>query len=294
MDRRDFLRFLAALPLLQVGSAWGKRAPVDLVVAHGPDPSLLLPQAFEALGGMRRYVRRGDVVLIKPNMAWDRGPEYAANTNPRVVAALVRLALDAGARRVKVFDHTCEDPRRVYRRSGIMEAAKRAGAEVSYVNPRRFRRVMIGGEVLKEWEVYQDALEVDRIINVPVLKHHSLARLTMGMKNLMGLIGGKRSQLHWRLGESLADLAAFFKPDLVVLDATRVLLAGGPQGGNMRNVRRMDTIVIGKDQVAVDTWGARIFGIEPEEVSCIPIAHRRGLGEMDLRRVRTKRIGDVP
>ena len=294
MDRRDFLRFLATLPLLQVGSAWGKEAPVDLVVARGPDPSRLLSQAFEALGGMGRYVKRGDVVLVKPNMAWDRRPEYAANTNPQVVAALVRLALDAGAKKVKVFDHTCEDPRRVYQRSGIMEAAKRAGAEVSYVNPRRFRRVRIGGEVLGEWEVYQDALEVDRIINVPVLKHHSLARLTMGMKNLMGLIGGKRSQLHWRLGESLADLAAFFKPDLVVLDATRVLLAGGPQGGNLRNVRRMDTIVVGQDQVAVDTWGARIFGIEPEEVSCIPIAHRRGLGEMDLRRVRTKRIGDVP
>ncbi len=288
MDRRSFLKFLLLSALLPWEQGLASGRP-DLVIAKGP-PEEALTAALEALGGMGRFISRGDVVLVKPNMSWDRPPRFAANTNPEVVAAVVKLCLDAGARKVKVFDHSCDDPRRVYRRSGIMQAAKGAGAEVYYVEPGRFRRVRIGGEVLKEWEVYGDALEVDKIVNVPVLKHHSLARLTMGMKNLMGLIGGRRAQLHWQLSEALADLAAFFRPQLVVLDATRVLTAGGPQGGSLNYVKEMDTVVVGTDQVAVDACGARLFGLDPEEVGCIPAAHRRGLGEMDLRRVRIKRL----
>lgn len=288
MDRRAFLKFLLLSALLPWKEALASRGP-DLVIAKG-HPKEALAAALEALGGMGRFISRGDVVLVKPNMSWDRSPRFAANTNPEVVAEVVKLCLEAGARKVKVFDHSCDDPRRVYRRSGIMEAAKAAGAEVYYVEPGRFSRVRIGGEVLKEWEVYRDALEVDKIVNVPVLKHHSLARLTMGMKNLMGLIGGRRAQLHWQLSEALADLAAFFRPQLVILDATRVLVTGGPQGGSLRYVKEMDTVVVGTDQVAVDACGAHLFGLHPEEVGYIPAAHRRGLGEMDLNRVRIKRL----
>ncbi|RLA81520.1 MAG: cytoplasmic protein [Deltaproteobacteria bacterium] len=289
MKRRDFLKFLMFSPVILRTGAWAEGQP-ELVVASGGGPEGLVRRAVEALGGMGKFVKRGDRVLVKPNMAWDRGPQYAANTNPRVVAEVVRLCLEAGAREVLVLDNSCEDQRRVYKRSGIAEAAQAAGAKVPFVDPRRFRKVRIGGKVLKEWEVYREALEVDRIVNVPVLKHHSLARLTMGMKNLMGLIGGRRAQLHWQLGEALADLAAFFRPQLVVLDATKVLTKGGPQGGNLKFVKAMGMVVVGSDQVAVDAMGARLFGLEPEEISYVAAAHRRGLGEMDLRKLRIKRV----
>jgi hypothetical protein len=212
LTRREVLKlFLAGAgaaltpwPWRTIASA-ATASPHDLVISHGTSPSTITGAAIQALGSMGRFVSRGDVVLVKPNIGWDRTPEQAANTNPEVVATLVRLCLGAGAKEVKVFDHPCEDPRRCYVRSGIMEAAKAAGAKVSYVDERRFRKLDIKGEVLPSWEVYQEAVEVDKVINCPILKHHSLARLTMGMKNLMGLVGGDRSRLHWHLNQ--ADLA---------------------------------------------------------------------------------------
>lgn len=262
----------------------------DVAIARGPSPAQITQAAIEALGGMSRFVSRGDIVLVKPNIAWDRDPQLAATTNPQVVAELVRLCLEAGAKEVRVFDHTCEDPRRCYVTSGVMAAAKGAGAKVSYVEERKFRRIDIKGEALKSWEVYQDAVEVDKIINCPILKHHSLARLTMGMKNLMGLVGGERSRLHWHLAEAIVDLASFFKPTLVVLDAVRILTANGPQGGSPKYVRKLDTVVAGKDQVAVDALGARLFGINPAELAHLSRAVTRGLGRLDLSRIRIKEV----
>jgi len=266
------------------------QSPPDLVISKGQSPGHITEAAIQALGGMGRFVSRGDVVLVKPNIAWDRTPEQAANTNPEVVATLVRLCLAAGAKEVKVFDHPCEDPRRCYVRSGIMEAAKGAGAKVSYVDERRFRKMDLKGEALQSWEVYQEAREVDKVINCPILKHHSLARLTMGMKNLMGLVGGERARLHWHLDEAIVDLAAFFKPTLVVLDAVRILTANGPQGGSLKYVKRLNTVAAGVDQVAVDAMGAKIFGIRPEEMDHLHIASKRGLGRMDLGKLRIKEV----
>jgi uncharacterized protein (DUF362 family) len=174
--------------------------------------------------------------------------------------------------------------------SGIMEAAKAAGAKVSYVDERRFRSMDIKGEALKTWEVYQEAVEVDKIINCPILKHHSLARLTMGMKNLMGAVGGNRARLHWHLDQAIVDLAAFFKPTLVVLDAVRILTANGPQGGSLKYVKRLNTVAAGVDSVAVDAVGAKIFGISPEEMNHLHIASERGLGRMDLGKLRIKEV----
>lgn len=265
-------------------------SPPDLVISHGTSPALITEAALQALGGMSRFVSRGNVVLVKPNIAWDRTPAQAATTNPEVVATLVRLCLTAGAKEVKVFDHPCEDPRRCYERSGIMEAAKGAGAKVSYVDERRFRKMDLKGEALQDWEVYKEAVEVDKIINCPILKHHTLARLTMGMKNLMGLIGGDRSRLHWHLDEAIVDLAAFFKPTLVVLDGVRILTANGPQGGSLKYVKQLNTVAAGVDQVAVDAIGAKIFGINPEEMDHLHIASKRGLGRMDLGKLRIKEV----
>ena len=265
-------------------------SPPDLVISHGTSPTTITEAAIRVLGGMSRFVSRGDVVLVKPNIAWDRTPEQAATTNPQVVATLVRLCLDAGAKEVKVFDHPCEDPRRCYVRSGIMEAAKGAGAKVSYVDERRFRKMDLKGEALKSWEVYQEAVEVDKIINCPILKHHSLARLTIGMKNLMGLVGGERSRLHWHLDEAIVDLASFFKPTLVVLDAVRILTANGPQGGSLKYVKRLDTVAAGVDQVTVDAIGAKLFGLHFEGMEHLHIASKRGLGRMDLGKLRIKEV----
>ncbi|OGP55521.1 MAG: cytoplasmic protein [Deltaproteobacteria bacterium RBG_13_52_11] len=295
MTRREVLKLLLAGAVL---TPWPWRAvcsaatqfPPDVVISRGTSPALITEAAVLALGGMGRFVSRGDVVLVKPNIAWDRTPEQAATTNPELVATLVRLCLEAGAKEVKVFDNPCEDPRRSYVSSGIMAAAKKAGANVSYMEERKFRRMEIKGEDLKTWEVYQEAMEVDKIINCPILKHHSLARVTMGMKNLMGLVGGDRGRIHWKLDQAIVDLAAFFKPTLVVLDAIRILTANGPQGGSLKYVKRLNTVAAGIDQVAIDAMGARLFGLQPKEMDHLRIASQRGLGRMDLTKLRIKEV----
>jgi uncharacterized protein (DUF362 family) len=198
--------------------------------------------------------------------------------------------LEAGAKEVKVFDNPCEDPRRCYVSSGIMAAAKGAGATVSYMEERRFRTMDLKGEALQTWEVYDEAVEVDKVINCPILKHHSLARLTMGMKNLMGLTGGDRARIHWHLDQAIVDLASFFKPTLVVLDAIRILTANGPQGGSVKYVKRLNTVAAGIDQVAIDALGAKLFGVPPEEMEHLHIASKRGLGRMDLANLRIKEV----
>jgi uncharacterized protein (DUF362 family) len=265
-------------------------APPDIVISKGTAPAQITEAAIRALGGMSRFVSRGDVVLVKPNMAWDRKPELAATTNPEVVATLVRLSLEAGAKEVKVFDNPCEDPRRAYVSSGIMAAAKGAGAKVSYMEERRFRQMDLKGEVLKTWEIYQEAMEVDKVINCPILKHHSLAGTTMGMKNLMGLTGGDRARMHWHLDQAIVDLAAFFQPTLVVLDAIRILTANGPQGGSLKYVKQLNTVAASTDQVAIDALGARLFGLRPADMAHLPVAVKRGLGHMDLTKLRIKEV----
>jgi uncharacterized protein (DUF362 family) len=292
MNRRTFIKtFSAGL----IGSSFFDPAdafsleaenPSILSVVKGTDPATVTAKAIEELGGMARFVARGDVVLVKPNMGWDRTPEQAANTNPVVVGALVELAYDAGAKKVKVFDYTCNSARRCYKKSGIADAAREAGADVFFVEDRKFKKQNINGEKLKEWPVYKEALEVDKIINVPIAKHHSLAGYTLSMKNFMGIIGGRRNLLHQKLDTNIVDLAAFFKPALTVLDAVRVLTANGPQGGNLKDVKTLNTVAASSDQVAIDAFGTTLFGKTAETFPHIQIAYSRGLGEKNLSKVR--------
>ncbi len=198
----------------------------------------------------------------------------------------MKLAYEAGAKKVKVFDYTCNSARRCYKKSGIAEAAREAGADVTFVEDRKFKKHNISGEKIKEWPVYKEALEVDKIINAPIAKHHTLAGYTLSMKNLMGIIGGRRNLLHQKLDTNIVDLAAFFKPALTVLDAVRVLTANGPQGGNLKDVKTMNTIAASRDQVAVDAFGATLFGKTADTFPHIQIAYSRGLGEKDLSKVR--------
>jgi uncharacterized protein (DUF362 family) len=264
--------------------------PVDLAVARGPSPSRTVRAAVDGLGGIGKFISRGDVVVIKPNIGWDRTPEYAATTNPEVVAALIGLCLEAGAKKVKVFDHSVNDARRTYKQSGIADAAAKAGAEVGYMDDRKYREMKINGQILKTWPIYAEVVEADKMINVPIAKHHSLSTLTLGMKNWMGVIGGSRGRLHQNIDECLVDLAAFFKPALVVLDAVRILTANGPQGGWLPDVKRLDTIVAGRDQVAVDAYGTTLFGMKEGTLGCVRIGQQRRLGSMNVSKMKIKRI----
>ncbi|MBI1387825.1 MAG: DUF362 domain-containing protein [bacterium] len=242
----------------------------------------LTRKAIEALGGMDRFIAKGDVVFVKPNIGWDRTPEQAANTNPDVVAAVVEMCLKSGAKEVHVTDNSCNEARRTFARSGIQTAAEKAGARVYFMDDRKLKKkAPINGKVLKEWEIYEDILKADKLINVPIVKHHGLSQATLSMKNLMGIIGGSRNQYHQDITNTLVDLAAFVKPDLIIIDAIRVLKANGPVGGNLDDVERKDVIAAGTDQVALDAFGAEQLGFKPEDIGYVAEAAKRGLGTMD-------------
>jgi uncharacterized protein (DUF362 family) len=252
-------------------------------------PAAAARRAVELLGGMGKFVRPGQKVVVKPNIGWDRTPEQAANTHPDVVAAVARMCLEAGAAEVIVLDRTCNDQRLCYRRSGI-EAAVEAIADrrVRIIHPdeRRYRSMAIpGGKVLTSWEFYEEALAADVFINVPVAKHHGLTVLTLSMKNVMGVAGGNRGRIHTDFDDKIVDLNLGRPSHLVVLDATRVLLAHGPQGGNLADVAYPGVVVAGTDVVAVDAYATRFFNKTPRDISHIVRAAERGLGTMDLARI---------
>jgi uncharacterized protein (DUF362 family) len=261
----------------------------DLALIQGESPSLITKQAIASLGGIGRFISKGDVVVVKPNIGWDRNPEQAACTNPEVVQALVELCREAEAKEVIVIDNTINPAQRTYARSGIAKAAKEAGAKVPYVNPHHLKKMPIGGEWFKEWEVYTDFVEADKIINVPIAKTHSLSRLTMGMKNWLGAIGGSRNQLHQAIDYAMIDLAHFFKPTLTVLDAYRILKRNGPQGGRLSDTELRKTVVAGVDYVAVDAMGASFFGIKPEELTFLRLAGEKGRGRIDLENMKIEK-----
>ena len=298
MDRRKFLKLAAltgaglSMPggLDALAEAAEQAMRPDLVVAHGASPELIVKAAIDAMGGIRKFISRGDVVVIKPNIGWDRTPEQAGNTNPEVVAAVVKLCFEAGAKKVKVFDRPVNDPRRCYVQSGIAQAASALGASVDYVDERKFKDMAINGEALKSWPLYTDIFEADKVINIPIAKHHGLAKLTMSMKNWMGVMGGLRRQIHQRLDESLVDLSMKIKPTLTVLDAVRILTANGPQGGSLADVKKLDTVIVGFDPVAIDSYGATLFGMKGSDLGYVTLGHKLGLGQMDLAKQRIKKI----
>jgi len=263
----------------------------ELIVVKNGSAAAMVRKAVDSLGGMSRFVKKNQTVLVKPNIGWDRVPEQAANTNPDVVAEVVRMCFEAGAKRVRVLDRTCNEARRCYKRSGIEKAAADAGAEVRYIVDSRFENVDIpNGVLLKSWPVYRDALETDVLINIPIAKHHGIARLTLGFKNLMGLLGGNRGQIHQDFMTKIVDIAQIIKPHLTIVDAYRILLQNGPTGGNLLDVAQTKTIIAGTDRVAVDTCAVSLFDITLNELEYLKIAAQRGLGKMDLTKVKKKEI----
>jgi uncharacterized protein (DUF362 family) len=292
MNRRTFLKAVGLLLLFREFSLRdlfaGERATV--AVAEGSDHAGITRRAVAALGGMGRFVKKGEVVVIKPNMGWDRTPAQAANTNPVVVRTLVEQALASGARVVKVFDRTCNDERRCYVQSGMRDALRgMKNVELKFMENERFRMVSIPGTAVREWELYGEALSADVFINVPVAKHHGLSRLTLGLKNIMGVMGGNRGRIHRNLDVTLADINGVMKSHLVVIDATRILTAHGPQGGDPADVRVLNRVIASTDIVAADAYATTLFGLKPADIPVTVAAHRRGLGEMNLDRIRVVR-----
>ena len=260
-----------------------------MTVVQGGEPSALVQKALENLGGISRFISKKDVVVLKPNIAWDRTPEQAANTNPEVVAEVVRQCWQAGAKRVIVTDVSCNEPRRCFQRSGIQAAARAEGAEVILPDPELYREVDLGGVVLKTWPVFTPFLEADKIINLPIAKHHGLVGVTLGMKNWYGILGGERNRLHQQIHQSLVDLANFMLPTVTLMDCYRILLRNGPTGGNLEDVATKKTMVAGTDPVAIDAYVAKAWwNLDPEHLPYLTMAAARGLGTVDYDKLLLK------
>ncbi len=307
LTRREFLKqsgaVLIGAALAQTGCAGaptpaaGRRAPAAptgsqpyLAVAHGGDPAALTKGAVDALGGIERFVRRGDDVIIKPNICVDYHPyEYAATTNPTVVATLVALCLGAGARRVRVMDTPLGGtPQSAYAVSGIADAVQAAGGEMHVMSPAKFVKTPIpGGRDLTAWSVYQDVLQADVLINVPIAKHHSLARLSLGCKNLLGAVADA-NQFHRHLGQRVADITSLLRPTLTVVDAVRILIAHGPTGGSLNDVKQTNTLAASHDCVAADAYAATLFDLNGADVEYLQKAAEMGLGTLDLKRIKVE------
>jgi uncharacterized protein (DUF362 family) len=275
-----------------LGQKAGRQQQPVVVVAEKDKPAELVRKAIKALGGMSRFVKKGNRVLIKPNIAFARPPEGAANTNPEVVAELVQLCFEAGAKEVIVLDYTLDPARITYEMSGIAKAAEAKGARVVYVSPRDFVPIEVPkGKILSAYDVrvLKQVLDADVFINVPIAKTHGSARLTLGMKNLMGIIQDRGA---WHrsgdLHQCIADFVTAVKPHLTVIDAIRILASGGPKGPG--RVEQKDTIIASTDIVAADAYATTLFGLTPNDVPHIIKAAELGVGVADLKRVKIVKV----
>jgi uncharacterized protein (DUF362 family) len=275
-----------------LASPAGKSGAKYMVVARGGEPEAMARQAFAALGGMEAFVKKGADVIIKPNICTAYHTyEYATTTNPWLVAALVKMALEAGARRVRVMDSPFGgEPKEAYAISGIADLVAKAGGTMEVMSNLKFKKTDIPkGKAMTSWAIYEDILKADVLINVPIAKVHSLAGLTLGMKNLMGVIL-YREDIHMNLGQRLADLASRINPTVTVVDAVRILVDHGPTGGSLNDVKKLDTLIVSKDIVAADTYAASLFGKKPDDLDTITAAAAMGLGSSDLSSLNIEEI----
>jgi len=263
-----------------------------LTVARGNNAAAITETAIRAIGGIERFVKPGDDVIVKPNICVAYHTyEYAATTNPEVVATVVKMCLGAGARRVRVMDQpfggTAEQ---AYQRSGIADAVRAAGGQMEVMTRMKYRNTPIpDGKDIRSWLVYQDAMDADVLINIPIAKTHGLARLTLGMKNLMGLILNPGS-FHSNLAQRVVDLTTLLRPKFTVIDAVRILTANGPTGGSLNDVKLTNTVIVSADPVAADAWAATLFGLTGNDIPIVRAAAEMGLGTMDLKSIRIEEL----
>ncbi len=293
MERRTFVKNGAwvSTGLIFAPRVFGQDKPVStapVVQVKGASPYEITKKAVAGIGGMGKVVSRGDVVMVKPNIGWNRTVEQAACTNPEVLRAIIELAFDAGAKKVVVMDNSCHKAEDCYQRSGIADMARKAGAEVRFSDESRLAVHDFKGEVLGKWPIFRDHLEVDKFINVPILKHHGSSGLTIAMKNLYGILGGNRGKLHRDMGENIADLANGFRCHLVVVDAFRVLMRNGPVGGRLSDVELRQTVIASTHIMNADVAAASLFGRDAREVEFLQAAYARKMGEIDIAKVPLK------
>jgi len=305
MDRRDFLKKSilfgatagAAQSLGRYSNLFATERNItpksyDLVAIKGGEPQAMFDRAIESLGGMKSFVKKGQTVVLKPNIGWDVPPEIAGNTNPLLVKQIINHCFNAGAKDVYVFDHTCEYWKKCYSNSGIERAVKEAGGKiVSGDSEGYYHDVEVkSGSTLKNAKVHELILNSDVFINVPVLKHHSSAGITIGMKNLMGIVWDRGFWHQNDLHKCIADFASYRKPNLTIVDAYNVMKRNGPRGVSKEDVVTMKSLLISRDIVAIDAAAAKLFGTEPEKVDYIRIANEMKLGVMDLNKLSINRI----
>jgi uncharacterized protein (DUF362 family) len=305
MNRREFVKKssyagMAAISYLSLGPklntfANPKTAPTDiydLVAIKGGEPEAMFDLAIQSLGGMKNFVKKNQTVVIKPNIGWDTIPERAANTNPKLISQIIKHCLDAGAKEVYVFDHTCDNWKSCYTSSGIEKAAKNAGATVVPGNSESYYQHVdiANGKRLKEATVHELILESDVFINVPVLKSHGGAGLTISMKNLMGVVWDRRYWHRNDLHQCIADYATFRKPDLNIIDAYAVMKKNGPRGVSEADVVSLKSQIISTDMVAADTAATKLFGLTPSDIDYISYAEKMNVGTMDLSKLNINRI----
>lgn len=266
--------------------------PYDLVAVRGGEPDVMFDKGIESLGGISRFVKPGQRVVVKPNIGWDRVPERGANTNPVLIRRIVEQCFKAGASEVFVFDHTCHEWTKCYKNSGIEQAVKDAGGKmVPGDSEKYYQKVDVrGGSSLKEMKVHELLLNCDVFINVPVLKHHSSSKISISMKNMMGCVWDRGYWHKNNLHQCIADFLHYKKPDLNVVDAYYVLKQNGPMGVSLDDVIVMKSLIISKDIVAADAAATKFFGKDPSEINHIQMAYSAGLGEMDLSKLNINRI----
>ena len=264
----------------------------DLVAVKGTDPAKMFDEGIQSLGGMEAFVKPGQTVVVKPNIGWDAVPERAANTNPELIGRIIKRCYEAGAESVSVFDNTCDEWKKCYSNSGIEKEVTAAGGNIIPGNSESYYRAVAvpEGKSLTETKVHELILDSDVFINVPVLKSHSSAKLTIAMKNLMGVVWDRRWWHQNDLHQCIADYTTFRKPDLNVIDAYRVMKRNGPRGVSVEDVVMHDSLIISQDIVAADAAATKVFGLEPEDIPYIVIADEMGIGTMDLASLNINRI----
>jgi uncharacterized protein (DUF362 family) len=262
----------------------------DLAVTKGETVDKNARAAIAMLGGMERFVKKGARVVIKPNVLNGRPPEYATTTSPEVMTSVIKMCWEAGAKEVVVFDRTTTDDRSAFDICGLSKAVQAADAKLMFLSQRNYEEVKIPqGKVLTSWPFVTDALTADTLINLTLPKAHSVSKVTMTMKNLMGIMGGSRGQIHWDFAHKIVDVNTLVKPHLAILDAYRVLFRNGPTGGNLNDVRLVKTLVAGTNQVTIDAYGTSFFdNLKPTDVEWLVEAAGRGMGEIDPSKMNIK------
>jgi uncharacterized protein (DUF362 family) len=282
-------------PFQKTISAWAGSTNKKFIVegiAQNREYSVreLARKVFEATGGIQKFVSKQDVVVIKPNISWARPPDLAATTNPEVLEAVVELCQEAGAKKIRIADHTIHDARRCFAITGAGMVAKKTGADLVYPRSSLMRNMKLQGHRLDVWPVFLPLVEADKVINLPVAKVHSLSGLTLGMKNWIGAVGGRRSALHQDIHLTIVDLAQFFNPTITLIDATRIMVSNGPSGGSRSDVAVSNRLILSDDPVAADAKASGLFNFRPQDIGFIRLGGKWGLGTTEFQKLRQHKV----